>query len=281
MSRLRIHHTTSFRYGGEVAASYNEVRMRPMMSDRQFVLTETLHATPMTSQHPFIDYWGTRVSAIEILTPHDALDVIAESLVEVSPPQPAKATLDWQAITTASTTSLALTELLETTPLTEPTPDMVETIHQIKAKATTPDQCARDISAWIYGDMSYQFGITEVHSTAKEAWEEKKGVCQDISHLVLGALRTAGIPARYVSGYYHPQPDAELGITVTGESHAWVEWFTGGFTGHDPTNDQDIGERHVIIGRGRDYADVPPIRGIYDGPPASHHSVGVQLTRER
>jgi hypothetical protein len=79
MSRLRIHHTTTFRYDGEVQASYNELRMRPMMSDRQFVLTETLHATPMTSQHPFIDYWGTRVSSVEILTPHDFLDVVADS----------------------------------------------------------------------------------------------------------------------------------------------------------------------------------------------------------
>jgi len=216
MSRLRIHHTTTFRYDGEVAASYNELRMRAMMSDRQFVLTETLHATPMTSQHPFIDYWGTRVSAVEILTPHDSLEVIAESLVEVSPPQPVTATLDWEAMTTAATTSLALTELLETTPLTQPTPDMVATIHQIKAKAPTPDQCARDISAWIYDSMTYQFGVTEVHSTAADAWVEKKGVCQDISHLVLGALRTAGIPSRYVSGYWDPHPAAGLGATVTG-----------------------------------------------------------------
>ena len=281
MSRLRIHHTTSFTYEGQVEASYNELRMRAMMSDRQFVLTETLTATPITSQHPFIDYWGTRVSSIEILTPHTGLDVVAESLVEVSPPPTPSASLDWQAITQAATTSLALTELLETTALTAPTPDMVETIHQIKAKATSPDHCARDISQWIYSSMTYQFGVTQVHSTAAEAWEEKKGVCQDISHLVLGALRTAGIPARYVSGYYHPQPDAALGETVTGESHAWVEWFTGGFTGHDPTNDQDIGERHVVIGKGRDYSDVPPIRGIYDGPPASEHSVRVELTRER
>jgi transglutaminase-like putative cysteine protease len=281
MSRLRITHTTSFSYDGDVDASYNELRMRAMMSDRQFVLTEHVHVTPVTSQHPFIDYWGTRVSSIEILAPHSRLDVVAECLVEVSPPAPPTPSLDWDGIRRAAATSLPLTELLETTALTAPTPDMVDTITTIKATAKTPDHCAREIAAWIYDAMTYQFGITQVHSTAADAWAEKKGVCQDISHLVLGALRFAGIPARYVSGYYHPQPDADLGVTVTGESHAWVEWFTGGFTGHDPTNDQDIGERHVIIGRGRDYGDVPPIRGIYDGPPASQHSVEVELTRER
>ena len=281
MSRLRIHHTTRFVYPGDVQASYNELRMRPMMSDRQFVLTETLHATPITSQHPFIDYWGTRVSSIEILTPHSGLEVVADSLVEVTDQPSHHAPTDWEAITRATTTSLALTELLETTPLTAPSPDMVDAIHTIKSRAKTPDQCARDIAAWVYDTMTYQFGVTQVHSTAAEAWSEKKGVCQDISHIVLGALRTAGIPARYVSGYYHPQPDAEIGLTVTGESHAWVEWFTGGFVGHDPTNDQDIGDHHVVIGRGRDYGDVPPIRGIFDGPPATEHSVRVELTRER
>lgn len=281
MSRLRMRHTTSFRYDGDVQASYNELRMRPMMSERQFVLTETLHATPMTSQHSFIDYWGTRVSSIEILTPHHELEVVADSLVDVAPPTPAPASMGWDAIAHAAQASLALTELLETTSLTAPTEDMVETIRLMKASSATPDACAREISAWIHGAVTYQFGATEVHTTASDAWSEKKGVCQDISHLVLGSLRTAGIPARYVSGYYHPQPDAALGETVTGESHAWVEWFTGGFTGHDPTNHQDIGERHVVIGRGRDYDDVPPIRGIYDGPPAAAHSVRVELTREQ
>jgi transglutaminase-like putative cysteine protease len=281
VSRLRIKHTTEFRYADEVAASYNELRMRPMMSDRQFVLNETLHASPLTSQHPFIDYWGTRVSSIEILTPHTRLEVVAESLVEVTTPPPPRQYLDWDQITRAAETSLSLTELLRNTPLTSPAPEMLETIHAVKKTAQSPEDYAREISAWIYSTITYRFGVTGVHSTAGEAWETKTGVCQDISHLVLGALREVGIPARYVSGYYHPRPDAELGETVSGESHAWVEWFIGSFVGHDPTNDQDIGERHVIIGRGRDYQDVPPIRGIYDGPPASHHSVGVELTRER
>lgn len=281
MSRLRITHTTQFRYDDEVAASYNEIRMRPMMSDRQFVLNETLHVSPVTSLHPFIDYWGTRVSSIEILTPHRSLEVVAESLVEVTVPSSSSACLSWDEIAHAAETSLTLTELLRNTELTAPSPTMIDTIHAIKQRAGTPEECAREISSWIFSAISYRFGVTGVHSTAAEAWEEKTGVCQDISHLVLGALREAGIPARYVSGYYHPQPDASLGETVSGESHAWVEWFTGSFTGHDPTNDQDLGERHVIIGRGRDYQDVPPIRGIYDGPPASHHSVEVELTRER
>jgi transglutaminase-like putative cysteine protease len=119
-----------------------------------------------------------------------------------------------------------------------------------------------------------------VHTTAAEAWEQKRGVCQDITHLAIGALRSVGIPARYVSGYLHPQPDAAIGQTVAGESHAWVEWFCGDWRGFDPTNLIDIGDRHVTVGRGRDYNDVAPLRGVYAGPYGSKLFVTVEITRE-
>jgi transglutaminase-like putative cysteine protease len=119
-----------------------------------------------------------------------------------------------------------------------------------------------------------------VQSTAREAWEQGRGVCQDITHIVIGALRHVGIPARYVSGYLHPKPNAAVGETVTGESHAWVEWFCGEWRGWDPTNLIDIGDRHVLVGRGRDYRDVSPLRGIYAGPFRSKLFVRVEITRE-
>lgn len=281
MTRLRIRHETTFRYEDDVLASYNEVRMRPMMSDRQFVLTEQVVVNPITSQHTFLDYWGTRVSSLEILTPHSELSVVAESLVELFvPPIPAEP-IDWEQLSSAHHRSMSLTELLRVTPLTEPPKEVKRTAATIAAKAPGPSEAAREISAWITSSMTYQFGVTGVHSTAADAWKQKKGVCQDISHLVLGALRSVGIPARYVSGYLHPNSDAGIGDVVPGESHAWVEWFTGSFVGHDPTNDRDISDRHVIVGRGRDYTDVPPIRGIYDGPATSEHNAVVHLTLER
>ena len=90
-----------------------------------------------------------------------------------------------------------------------------------------------------------------------------------------------GIPARYVSGYLHPRPSAGIGETVSGESHAWVEWYCGGeWRGFDPTNRIDIGDRHVAVGRGRDYNDVPPLRGVYAGPYGSTLFVTVEITRE-
>jgi len=281
MTRMRIRHETTFRYEADVLASYNEVRMRPMMSDRQFVLTEQVVVEPITSQHTFLDYWGTRVSSLEILMPHGELEVVAESLVELFSPESSPEPISWEALSNAHHHSMALTELLGLTPLTEPPGEVKRKASSIAKRASNPDEAAREISAWITSSMTYQFGFTGVHSTAADAWKEKKGVCQDITHLVLGALRSVGIPARYVSGYLHPNDDAGIGETVKGESHAWVEWFSGSFVGHDPTNDRDIADRHVIVGRGRDYNDVPPIRGIYDGPATSEHGVAVHLTLER
>ena len=128
--------------------------------------------------------------------------------------------------------------------------------------------------------MEYVPGVTGVHTTAAEAWDERKGVCQDITHLALGALRRVGIPARYVSGYLHPRADAadrrdrrrrvaRLGRVVLAASGAATT---------RPTS-IDIGDRHVLVGRGRDYDDVPPLRGVYAGPDASELFVTVEITR--
>jgi transglutaminase-like putative cysteine protease len=280
MTRLRIRHTTSFHYETEVMASYNEARMRPDMSERQFLLSSHLLVTPLSSQHQFTDYWGTRVTSLEVLAPHQNLDVVAESLVEINERHAPIDTISWEELGLSPYSSASLTELLAPTPLTKPPTEVSRGAAKIAKKATSPNSAAREICEWVHEQMSYVPGVTAVHSSAAEAWKNKQGVCQDISHITLGALRSVGIPARYVSGYLHPVAEAAVGETVTGESHAWVEWWAGEYQGYDPTNDRVVGDRHVIVGRGRDYNDVPPLRGVYDGPPTSHQSVGVELTLE-
>ena len=280
MSRLRIRHTTSFRYEAEVQASYNEARMRPDMSDRQFLLSSQLIITPLSSQHQFTDYWGTRVTSVEILSPHQELSIVSERLVEINDRPVTHDALGWSDLKAAPSASAELTELLGMTPLSTPTKEVVTGAHRIAARSETPGSAAQEICEWINDEMSYVPGVTAVHSTAAEAWKSKQGVCQDISHITVGALRSVGIPARYVSGYLHPNDDAAVGELVEGESHAWVEWWEGGFVGFDPTNRKPVTTSHVVVGRGRDYTDVPPLRGVYDGPATSNHSVAVELTWE-
>ena len=280
MNRLRIKHMTGFHYGGDVTASYNEARMLPASADGQLVLYSNLEILPISSHHSYVDYWGSRVSSFEILTPHKELSLTATSLVEVRPRIHTSEKLSWDALTTLAETATSYIEQTKQTRRTAPPDDVIKLARDIADATSNPCDAALAISTAIGEAMEYMTGVTGVHSTASEAWAVRKGVCQDITHLALGALRSVGIPARYVSGYLHPKPDAAIGETIAGESHAWVEWFCGEWRGFDPTNQIDIGDRHVTVGRGRDYNDVPPLRGVYAGPYGSELFVKVEITRE-
>lgn len=281
MNRLRIKHMTGFHYGGDVTASYNEARMLPVSADGQLVLFSNLEILPISSHHNYVDYWGSRVASFEILTPHRELSLTATSLVEVHSRAHEDTKHGWSDLAVAVERTTSTVEQLQQTRRTAPPAD----VHELAAKiaASTDDACdaALQICTAIGGAVQYMQGVTGVHSTAAEAWAVRKGVCQDITHIALGALRSVGIPARYVSGYLHPKPNAAIGETVAGESHAWVEWFCGEqWRGFDPTNQIEIGDRHVLVGRGRDYNDVPPLRGVYAGPFGSSLFVKVEITRE-
>ncbi len=281
MNRLRIKHMTGFHYGGDVTASYNEARMLPVSSDGQLVLFSNLEILPISSHHNYVDYWGSRVSSFEILTPHKELALTATSLVEVRPRAHTDDKLDWDALAAAAERTTSTVEQLKQTRRTDPPVEVQDLARGIASSTTDACAAALEICMAIGDAVEYMQGVTGVHSTAAEAWAVRKGVCQDIAHLALGALRHVGIPARYVSGYLHPKPNAEIGETVAGESHAWVEWFCGdGWRGFDPTNNIEIGDRHVLVGRGRDYNDVPPLRGVYAGPFGSTLFVTVEITRE-
>ncbi len=281
MNRLRIRHVTGFHYGGEVTASYNEARMLPTSGDGQLVLYSHLEILPISAHHTYVDYWGSRVSSFEILTPHRELSLTATSLVEVRPRDHPEHSISWSELATAAERATEYVEQRKQTSRTRPPAEVVAIAQEIAAMADDPCATAMAICVKIGESVEYMQGVTGVHTTAAEAWTHRKGVCQDIAHLALGALRAVGIPARYVSGYLHPKPHAAIGETIAGESHAWVEWFCGDeWRGFDPTNQIDIGDRHVTVGRGRDYNDVPPLRGVYAGPFKSVLFVTVEITRE-
>lgn len=279
MSRLRIVHRTGFRYEKPATASYNEARMLPRSRDGQFVLQAGLDIEPAATQHSYADYWETRVSTFEVLTPHQLLSVTATSVVDVRSALPLTDAIDWDELAARIPRSLSLAECVTQTPATAPDEDMLELALRIEAEGGGVDETALDICRAVGESMEYQRGVTGVNSTAREAWQARTGVCQDIAHVALGVLRAAGIPARYVSGYLHPDPSAAIGQPVIGESHAWVEWYSGQWRGYDPTNLVPIGESHVYVGHGRDYSDVAPLRGVYAGSSGSELFVSVEITR--
>jgi len=275
--RLKVVHTSRFRYDAPVVASYNEARMTPTSGPDQRVVSTRLDVQPHTWASDFVDYWGTAVTAFEVLTPHEALVITAEHLVDVGPRAVVPEAVGWDVIRSDRVRD-ELAEHLADVPTTV-VPEAVAALARRAAGTLPPHEAAVAACVALRDAVAYIPGVTTAHTPAAEAWEARAGVCQDLAHLAVGALHALGIPARYVSGYLHPQPEAALGETVVGESHAWVEWWVGAWTGYDPTNRAPAGDHHIVLARGRSYDDVAPLRGIYAGTGRSDLAVEVSITR--
>lgn len=275
---LRIVHRTGYRYTGQASASYNEARMTPRTTMAQQVLHTRVEISPPAWAHTYTDYWGTTVTAFEVHEPHERLTVTASATVNVQRPPVEGLNISWEDIRSESSRATH-SEFLSLSPQVEPPEDLLATVREIADTAGTPADAAMSIMHLIHNDMKYLKGATGVHTQAAEAWAARSGVCQDISNLAIGCLRAVGIPASYVSGYLLPAREPEVGTSYIGESHAWVRFWDGDWVGYDPTNETKPEDRHVEVAMGREYGDVPPLRGIFTGTGTSAMFVEVELTR--
>ncbi|MCW5953965.1 MAG: transglutaminase family protein [Propionibacteriaceae bacterium] len=275
--QLRIVHHTGYHYPAGVAASRNEVRMTPRTNREQLVLATNLEISPTAWTYGYRDYWGTQVTAFEISAPHDQLQVVATSTVEVGDRLSAGLGIGWDDVLAPDLADRHV-ELLQIADHVEPPPELLSLAWDIRRESGSPAQAVRRLVTAIRERVDYVPGSTEVHTRAGQVWEARAGVCQDLVHLGLGALRSIGVPARYVSGYVMPAQDPVPGQTQTGESHAWLQYWDGTWVGLDPTNDTTPGDFHVEIGTGRDYFDIPPLKGVYSGSSDSDMFVEVKIT---
>lgn len=275
--QLRVVHSTGYHYSTFATQSYNEARLTPRSDRRQTVVATRLETNPATRTYRYTDYWGTVVSAFDLHAPHMEFTVVGTSIVDTTEGAPPARTAGWKALREPAVLD-EHNEFLQYTWYTPKDKELARTARELKV-GRDPVDTVFAISDWIHERLVYKPGSTGVHSSATDAWKAREGVCQDYTHIMLVMLRSIGIPARYVSGYLHTKTDAELGQTVEGESHAWVEVWTGGWWSYDPTNSIPIGNRHVWVAHGRDYADVAPLKGIFTGGGESTLDVSVQLTR--
>jgi transglutaminase-like putative cysteine protease len=277
MWRMRVLHATGYAYPSPATASYNEARLTPRSDSRQNVILNRVETVPATRSYKYIDYWGTAVTAFDLHAPHTELTVTSSSVVETDRPEPPTEKLSWADLHTESIVD-RFDEVLRPTEYT-PASKRIAAVGKRIAKCHQPAEAVVAAGEWVRSELDYVRGTTGVHSSGLDALREGKGGCRDFVHLSLIMLRSIGIPARYVSGYHHPKSDAKIGKTVDGQSHAWIQAWTGSWWDVDPTNDSEITEQYISVGFGRDYSDVSPLKGIYSGQGATDLDVLVEITR--
>lgn len=284
--RFEIRNRLFFEYENVVRHSQNELRACPATDDHQTLLSYRVTSSPAARFHSFTDYWGTRVDAYGIREPHVALEIVAEAAVETRPRPLVVASPHVNGLTDPAFVD-PLIEYLQETRHTAAGPGVAECAGDIQASGELDVvSLVLQIHRRVHRSMSYQSGVTDIGITADEVLAGGAGVCQDYAHIAVALCRYLKIPARYVSGYFFTSSDATgaevgEGDTAHVQTHAWFEAAIpgGGWLALDPTNALQVGERHVVIGRGRDYDDVKPITGVYRGASKASLAAGVEMRR--
>ena len=270
--RLDIGYRMRFRYAAPVWESQNEVRACPRDDDHQRLLSYRLRSDPPARVLRAVDYWGTAVDHVGIRAPHRELELLAEASVETSPGRgggvdaPVGA-LGFPDFCSEHFEYLAPSEHVRW----EANDDVAERASAAARGASSVGELVGAMTDEARRALAYLPGSTEIGISLSELLRRGSGVCQDFAHLAIGMLRSVGVPSRYVSGYLfaadETAPDTVDSGTVTVQTHAWIEVAVpgGGWRAFDPTNAAPVGERHVVIGHGRDYGDVAPVRGAFIG----------------
>ena len=278
MWRIRVVHTTGYAYESAVTASYNEARLTPRSDTRQNLIINRVETIPTTRSYRYIDYWGSDVTVFDLHAPHVDLTVTSSSIIETEEPEPVPIVEDdWSELRSEAVID-RFDELLSPTDYT-PASKRVASVANKIAKSHKPREAVVAAAKWVHDELEYLPGTTGVRSSGLDALNKGKGVGQDFTHVSLMMLRSMGIPARYVSGYLHPERNAVVGDTVEGRSHAWIQAWIGDWWNYDPTRETEITEQYVSVAVGRDYADVSPLKGIYSGGDATDLDVVVEVTR--
>jgi transglutaminase-like putative cysteine protease len=285
MNRYHLVHITEFAYDGPVSESYNEVRLRPIHDERQSCLSFRVITAPHANGASYRDAYGNSVYQFNVLPEHRRLRIEAESIVLThDPPENSAQTVSFAELDMARDDLYE--EYFEFIAPTEYVPHLPALREFIEASETRGDVLGfvRALSDLIHERFQYLKGATHVHSSIADALSIGAGVCQDFAHLLLGAVRMRGLPARYVSGYLVPSraatPESKQEEVIGGQaSHAWAEVLIpgSGWMGFDPTLGGPVGLRHVRLAYGRDYGDVAPVRGVYKGHAGQSLSVDVRV----
>lgn len=286
---FEVSHKTVYHYTAPVAQAHHLVHLAPREHERQRTIRHGLIIEPApASRSDFTDYFGNPASAVGIESRHSELLIHSRSVIEVKAPPPidVKRSAAWEGAAAALTPShdaydIDVVQFVMPSHHTGVTPELIAFAAPSFRPGRPVLECAWDLTSRIYTDFKYDAAATDVATTVDDLLEIGRGVCQDFAHLMIGAMRAFGLPARYVSGYLltHP-PAGKEKLVGSDASHAWVSvWAPDfGWVDFDPTNNMIPKDEHITIGYGRDFQDVSPVTGVLLGGGSHHIDVAVDVT---
>jgi len=268
--RYRVRHTTRYDYDEPVSASYAELRLLPDDVDGQRCIERTIVTNPAADHvREHRDYFGNLATTVSVFEKHTRLVVTSSSIVDTAGRRDEFGNLGRRAWSeyraSAMPSDLQAVEFSLDSTLVDRSDALAEYASPSFGSDTTLADGVTSLCNRIHGEFEFDPEATEVNTPIVEVLEIRKGVCQDFAHVMVGALRSIGLPACYVSGYLETvPPPGKKRLQGADRTHAWVGVYTGDgeWVGVDPTNNQLAGPRYVTAAHGRDYQDVPPLKGV-------------------
>jgi len=274
--RLSVQHITHYSYAEPAWDSFNELRLRPSDDYRQTLLNFELRINPRSVLRSRRDYYGNLMQSFHVAEEHTSLSIeMNAAVVTYAIPNPSS--------TSATTLPELRNRFFEFLAPTERVPLNQNWFNTFGAAQLEPSYelvtYLDNLNHYLHERFEYKPDSTDVNTPLSVFAEQNQGVCQDYAHAMLAICRSAGIPCRYVSGYVHANPGGDETLLGAEGSHAWVEVFLpgSGWVGYDPTNGVMVNEAHVKIGVGRDYDDIPPVKGLRRGGGGSKLDVTVRV----
>jgi transglutaminase-like putative cysteine protease len=261
--QLHIRHETLYRYADPVKRSVQNLRLTPRRDPMQRALTWNI-STPGRCRSQ-VDAYGNIMHLLTLDEPHREIRIVVDGVVE---------TEDMDTVSLPDEGTISSLAFLAETPLTRPDEAIANFARPRLQGAADWRPKLLELAAAVCEEVRYEKGATDVHESAARAFARGAGVCQDHSHIYIACCRSAGIPARYVSGYFYTGKDGEIA------SHAWVDVWTGreqGWMSIDVTNGSPASGRHCRLAVGRDYLDACPVRGVRRGGGAEEMQVAVRI----
>jgi len=290
-----IYHKTTFEYQSNVTFSHNIARLKPKVNAYQKLEEFSMQINPEASEsHEFIDIFGNTNTHMLIREPHKSLTVIGKSKIKISPERieeniediKKKSITYGHALQRLSKFHLDDVEakqyLFESALIPYGSTKIRDYVLESFQEDRDMYESCHEFMQRIFKDFSFVSGFSDITTPVEEIFEAKKGVCQDFAQFAISALRTIGIPAQYMSGYIETIPaEGQDKLFGTDASHAWFSVYipNAGWAEFDPTNNLVPMDKHLLLGSGRDYNDISPLKGVVFSSGNSQLSVMVDVRK--